>query len=363
MKKQIRSSLEKITKQHQEILESLNKEEIVKDIQKYTTLNKKLNSIEKIVQNFQKFQNNEKNIFESKELIKQETDEELVKLAKSEIEQAEKENLELEKELEILLLPKDENDEKNVIVEIRGAAGGDEANIFAGNLFDMYKAWSVTNKMQIQPLNSSRSDSGGFSLVVFKVIGTNVYSKLKFESGVHRVQRVPSTETQGRVHTSTATVTVIPEADETIKIDLKPADLKIDTYRSSGAGGQSVNTTDSAVRITHLPTGIVASSQDGKSQISNKELALQVLKSRIYEKQLREEREKTGAFRKLAGSGDRSEKIRTYNYPQDRVTDHRIGFSTSLKNFVAGNINPVINALLAEEQAEKIKNANEKTSN
>lgn len=209
--------------------------------------------------------------------------------------------------------------------------------------------------MSISLINSSPSEGGGLALLVFKVSGYKAFSKLKFESGAHRVQRIPVTETQGRVHTSTATVTVMPEADETVDIDLKPADLKIDTFRSTGAGGQSVNTTDSAVRITHLPTGIVASSQEGKNQLSNKELALKTLKTRIYDLELKKLQAQTGAYRKLAGSGSRSEKIRTYNYPQDRVTDHRINFSMSLKSVLDGKIDVIIDALIAAEQAEKIK--------
>lgn len=351
------NSLKSIYDKYQDLNNKLNNSEIASDIKKYTKITQEINDVKDIALSFKRYLNLEKTLNDAKEILLTEKDEELLELSKLEIAETEPKLKPLEEELKILLLPKDKNDNKNVIIEIRGAAGGDEANIFAGDLFDMYKNWATSNNMKTQVLDAHRGTSGGFSQIVFQVSGDKPYSKLKFESGVHRVQRVPATETQGRVHTSTSTVTVMPEADETVEIELKPADLRIDTYRSSGAGGQSVNTTDSAVRITHIPTGIVASSQDGKSQISNKELALKVLKSRIYEKQLEKEREEAGEYRKLAGSGARSEKIRTYNYPQDRVTDHRIGFSSSLNNIIKGKIDPIINALLAEEQAEKIKEA------
>ena len=358
MQKQMYQSLKDIYKKYQELNDKLNSPEVSSNIKEYTKTTREINSIKDICISFKKYLDYETAIIEAKEILATEKDSELIEMAKMEITESEPNLKPLEEELKILLLPKDENDDRNVIMEIRGAAGGDEANIFAGNLLDMYKGWASSNGMKITILESHRNDSGGFSLLVLKVAGEKAYSKLKYESGVHRVQRIPSTETQGRVHTSTATVTVMPEADESVQIDIKTSDLRIDTYRSSGAGGQSVNTTDSAVRITHIPTGVVASSQDGKSQISNKELAMKVLKSRLYDLQLQKEKEAAGVFRKLAGSGARSEKIRTYNYPQDRVTDHRIGFSTSLKNVMKdGKIEPIINALLAEEQLEKIKEA------
>ncbi len=355
MQEQMYQSLTNILKKYNELQEKLILPEVAGDIKEYTKITAEANSVEDICVAFQKYLVAESAIKDAKELIANESNADLVEMAKMELDENEPKLKPLIEELKILLLPKDKNDDKNVIMEIRGAAGGNEANIFAGDLFSMYKSWVAASGMKLQILESSRSDAGGFSLLVFKIEGMNAYSKLKFESGVHRVQRIPTTETQGRVHTSTATVTVMPEADESVMEELKPADLKVDTYRSSGAGGQSVNTTDSAVRITHIPTGVVASSQDGKSQISNKALAMKVLQARIYELQLKREADEAGVYRKLAGSGDRSEKIRTYNYPQDRVTDHRIGFSTSLKGVVSGKVDPIINALLAEEQAEKIK--------
>ena len=352
----MKDSLNEIKKKYDEIAESLKKEEILSDIKQYTKLTKEQNKIKDIVNMFNKFLDIEKNIEESKILLN-EKDEEIVQMAKTEIQNNEKLLPELEEKLKLLLLPHDENDDKDVIIEIRGAAGGDEANIFAGDLYKIYAKYSEFNGWKTKIIDSSPATAGGYSLIVFSVNGENVYSKLKFESGVHRVQRVPTTETQGRIHTSTATVTVMPEINEDLEIEIKDSDLKIDTYRSSGAGGQSVNTTDSAVRITHIPTGIVSSSQEGRSQLANKELALKLLKVKLYDLEMQKKKEQEGSFRKLAGSGARSEKIRTYNYPQDRVTDHRISYSCSLKTIIDGKLNTIIDALLAEEQAEKIKEA------
>ena len=255
-----------------------------------------------------------------------------------------------------MLLPKDPNDDKNVIVEIRGAAGGDEANIFAGDLYRMYTKYAEKQGWKIEVLTEEHSDAGGFPLVEFMVKGNMVYSKLKYESGSHRVQRVPVTETQGRVHTSTATVLVMPEAEE-VDVEINPSDLRIDVYRSSGAGGQGVNTTDSAVRITHIPTGTVVTSQNERSQIQNKERCMQVLRARLYEMKIQEQEEKLGAERRSKiGTGDRSEKIRTYNYPQNRVTDHRIGYTTkNLDKVMEGNLEDIIEALITEDQNRKLR--------
>lgn len=352
----MKDSLLEIKKKYDEINENLKKEDVLADIKQYTKLTKEANKIKNIVITFEKYLNAEKNIEESK-LLLSEKDEEIVQMAKFEIANNEKLLPELEEELKLLLLPQDENDDKDVIVEIRGAAGGDEANIFAGDLYKIYSKYADSNGWKTKIIDSTAAAAGGFTLIVFSIAGENVYSKLKFESGVHRVQRVPVTETQGRIHTSTATVTVMPEIDEDVEIEIKDSDLKIDTFRSSGAGGQSVNTTDSAVRITHIPTGIVSSSQEGRSQIANRELALKLLKIKLYDAEMQKKKEQEGSFRKLAGSGARSEKIRTYNYPQDRVTDHRISYSCSLKGIVDGKLAPIIDALIAEEQAEKIKEA------
>ena len=285
-------------------------------------------------------------------------DKELGEFAKEEVSRLNKEKEDLEKQIEIILLPKDPNDGKNVIVEIRGAAGGDEANIFAGDLYRMYTKYAEKQGWKIEVLSEEHSDAGGYPLVEFMVKGDSVYSKLKYESGAHRVQRVPVTETQGRVHTSTATVLVMPEAEE-VDIEINPSDLRIDVYRSTGAGGQCVNTTDSAVRITHLPTNTVVTCQNERSQIQNKEKAMQMLRTRLYEAKIREQEEKLGSERRSKiGTGDRSEKIRTYNYPQNRVTDHRIGYTTkNLDRVMEGNLEDIIDALITEDQNRKLKEA------
>ena len=284
-----------------------------------------------------------------------ENDPELKEIAEEEIASLTTEIQKLYHELEILLVPKDENDGKNVIMEIRGAAGGDEANIFAGDLFRMYSYYAEANGWKIEVLHELEGTSGGFSQIEFMVKGANVYSKLKYESGSHRVQRVPVTETQGRVHTSTATVLVMPEVD-TVNIDIKESDLKIDVYHSSGAGGQSVNTANSAVRITHVPTGVVVTCQTERSQLRNKERAMQLLKIKINDEITHKQESAIGAERKSKiGTGDRSEKIRTYNYPQNRVTDHRINFSTmTLDRVMDGELEPVIEALITEDLKLKL---------
>lgn len=335
----------------------LQDQDVLSDIKKYTRINREANGFAKIVEAFDKYLKFEKALKEAKEMLAIETDAELVEMAKMEIDAANEAMPRITEELKILLLPQDPNDDRNVIVEIRGAAGGDEANIFAGDLFDIYKKWCVHSGMKLELLDTTKGEAGGFSQLVFKITGEKTYSKLKFETGVHRVQRVPATETMGRVHTSTATVTVMPEADETVDVVINPTDVKIDTFRSSGAGGQSVNTTDSAVRLTHIPTGIVISSQDGRSQIANRETAWALLRTRLYDLEVQKQQEESASYRALAGSGARAEKIRTYNYPQDRVTDHRINFSASLKTIESGKLDAIIEALLAAEQAEKIKEA------
>ncbi|WP_027332967.1 MULTISPECIES: peptide chain release factor 1 [Mycoplasmatota] len=356
MEKAMYKSLSDIQTTYNQLSEKLNSEEVINNIKEYTKLNKEINKIKNIAETFEMYKSLENDLEEAKILLNSK-DEEEVLFAKSIIDENESKLEKLEEELKILILPKDENDDKDVIIEIRGAAGGDEANIFAGDLFKLYTKYGAESNFRIKIISSSQAPTGGFSQIVFSVKGENVYSKLKFESGVHRVQRIPVTESQGRIHTSTATVTVIPEIDDTVNIDIKPNDLKIDTYRSSGAGGQSVNTTDSAVRITHLPTGIVVSSQDERSQIANRETAMNVLRSKLYDIEMAKKQQEEAGYRKLAGQGDRSEKIRTYNYPQDRVTDHRIGFSTSLKQVMEGKLQPIVDALLTEEQNQKIKEA------
>ena len=265
-----------------------------------------------------------------------------------------KENL--EEKLELMLVPKDPDDDKNVIFEIRGAAGGDEANIFAGDLFDMYYRYVEEMGRKLEIINEVKGSSGGFSQIEFIIKGTGAYSKLKYESGTHRVQRVPETESQGRVHTSTATVIVLPEHED-IDIEIKETDIKVDVYRSGGAGGQSVNTTDSAVRMTHIPTGIVVTCQNERSQIQNKAKALQLLKSKVYEETIKQQEEKEDAERRTKiGSGDRSEKIRTYNYPQNRVTDHRINLTLmNLDRIMLGKLDDLIEELINEDQKRKLQ--------
>ncbi|AHF57202.1 peptide chain release factor 1 [Spiroplasma eriocheiris] len=348
--------LETMLKRKQQIEGELVNPEIVNDVKKLTALSKEQAQIADIVDVYLRYKNILQNIKEAKLILETEKEEELIELAKEEIKTSEVAKEELEAELKIMLLPKDPNDEKNVIVEIRGAAGGDEGNIFAGDLYRMYLKYAEQQGWKIDVIEENDSEAGGFSAISFILKGDRVYSKMKFESGAHRVQRVPKTESKGRVHTSTATVAVLPEIEE-VDFEIKPADLKIDTYRASGAGGQHVNTTDSAVRITHIPTGTVVTSQDGRSQHDNKALAMQHLRSKLYEEQQRKINEERGNLRKDAvGTGDRSEKIRTYNYPQNRVTDHRINLTLQkLDQIMEGNLDEIITALMNEEQRLKME--------
>ena len=349
----MKERLEAIEEKYIEITQKLSDPEVLKDIKKVAELSKEQASLKEPYEAYQKLKKIEEDLEESKELVK---DPELGDFAKEEITRLTAEKEKLEKDIEVMLLPKDPNDDKNVIVEIRGAAGGDEANIFAGDLYRMYTKYAEKQGWKIEVLTEEHSDAGGFPLVEFMVKGNMVYSKLKYESGSHRVQRVPVTETQGRVHTSTATVLVMPEAEE-VDVEINPSDLRIDVYRSSGAGGQGVNTTDSAVRITHIPTGTVVTSQNERSQIQNKERCMQVLRARLYEMKIQEQEEKLGAERRSKiGTGDRSEKIRTYNYPQNRVTDHRIGYTTkNLDKVMEGNLEDIIDALITEDQNRKLR--------
>ena len=344
-----------IEEKYNELSSELSKSEVLSDIKKTLELSKEQASLKDAYDAYQKYKKIESDLEEAKEMTK---DSELGEFAKEEINRLNTEKEALESEIEVLLLPKDPNDGKNVIVEIRGAAGGDEANIFAGDLYRMYTKYAEKQGWKIEVLSEEHSDAGGYPLVEFMVKGDNVYSKLKYESGAHRVQRVPVTETQGRVHTSTATVLVMPEAEE-VDVEINPGDLRIDVYRSTGAGGQCVNTTDSAVRITHLPTNTVVTCQNERSQIQNKEKAMQMLRTRLYEAKLREQEEKLGSERRSKiGTGDRSEKIRTYNYPQNRVTDHRIGYTTkNLDRVMEGNLDDIIEALITEDQNRKLKEA------
>lgn len=345
--------LEATLKRYNEIIEELSTPEVIQDIKKMTELSREQTRLTETVDLYKKYKKILENIEEDKELLK---DSELGEFAKEELNNLNHEKEEIENKFHILLLPHDPNDEKNVIVEIKGAAGGDEANIFAGDLFDMYTKYAGREGWQIDITNSIEGAAGGFTNIEFMVKGDSVYSKLKYESGAHRVQRVPATESQGRVHTSTATVLVMPEADD-FDFELDESEVRIDITRSSGCGGQGVNTTDSAVRLTHIPTGIIVYSQTERSQIKNKEKAFKILKTRLYDLKLREKEEAEGAVRRSKiGTGDRSEKIRTYNYPQNRLTDHRIGFtSMNLDRIMEGDLGIVIEALINEDQKRKLE--------
>ncbi len=347
--------LNAIEERYEEINSLLMSPDVVSDIKRLTELSKEQRSIEETVEIFRKYKSTLEEIESLTEMSKDD-DEEIREMAEMELADIKDIPAQLEEKLELLLIPKDPNDEKNVIVEIRGAAGGDEANIFAGDLYRMYVKYGEHLGWKFEIMTAEEAGTGGFSKIEFLISGDRVYSQMKYESGAHRVQRVPQTESQGRIHTSTATVLVMPEAEE-VEVELNMSDVRIDTFCSSGPGGQSVNTTKSAVRVTHEPTGIVASCQDGKSQHENKASALRILRTRLYDAVLQEKLEKEGAERRdKIGTGDRSEKIRTYNYPQNRVTDHRIGFTIQqLDRVVEGKLAPVIEALQAEEQARKLK--------
>lgn len=346
--------LDAIVDRYNQINELMSDINVISDIKRLTQLSKEQKGLEKIVKKYQEYKDTLAAIEMDKELVN-DTDVELAEMAKMDLEEKNQLKNQLNDELRVLLLPKDPNDEKNVIVEIRGAAGGDEANIFAGDLFRMYSKYAEAKGWKIELMDSEVCEAGGYSYISFMVSGDSVYSFLKYESGSHRVQRVPITESQGRIQTSTATVLVMPEADE-VDFQLDMSEVRIDIFCSSGPGGQSVNTTKSAVRVTHLPTGTIVQCQDGKSQHENKASALKVLQARLYDMML-EEKAKADGIERLAkiGRGDRSEKIRTYNYPQNRVTDHRIGFTIQqLDRVMEGKLDPVIEALIAEDQRKAL---------
>ena len=354
MEESMRQRLIAADKRLKEIDEELLKPEIMKDISHFREISKERANLEPQVESFNKFLKNEEEIIGAREMAN-DSDPDISEMGKEEIKRLEDEQIKIEDELRTMLLPKDPNDDKNIIVEIRGAVGGDEANIFAGDLFRMYTRYAETQGWKIKMLDENPSEAGGFAMVSFKISGKSVYSKLKFESGAHRVQRVPKTEASGRIHTSTATVLVMPEAEE-IDIEINPNDLQVDTYHSQGAGGQNVNKTESAVRITHIPTGTVVACQTEKSQIQNREIAMQMLRTKMYADKLAKQQEEIGNERRLkVGTGERSEKVRTYNYPQNRVTDHRIGFTIQkLDRVMEGDLEEVIEALIHYDQTMKM---------
>ena len=340
---------------YEELGHMLMDPDIGTDIKKMTDVTKEQASLQAAYDLFQEYKEVKDGIDGAKELMK-ENDPEIKEMAKMELDELEERMPDIIKKLELELIPKDPNDNKNVIMEIRGAAGGDEGNIFAGDLYRMYVKYAESQGWKVEVMEAEESEAGGFSLISFNVIGDGVYGKLKYESGSHRVQRVPKTETQGRVHTSTATVLVMPEMEE-VDVQINKSDLRIDTYRASGAGGQHINKTDSAVRITHLPTGIVATSQDGRSQHDNRDKAMKALVARVYDYFQSQQTESIDSERKSkVGTGDRAEKIRTYNYPQNRVTDHRIGLTIQqLDRIIEGKLDDIITALINEDQRLKLE--------
>jgi len=348
--------LQAVEDRYEKLNEMLSDPEVVRDTDLLRKYSKEQSEIAETVEVYRAYKKASDELTGAKELLEDKLDTEMKELVKEEVSELETGIGEMEEKLKLLLLPKDPNDTKNVIMEVRGAAGGDEAALFAGDLFRMYSRYAESKGWKAEVIDASPTGLGGFKEIIFMISGSGAYSRLKFENGAHRVQRVPETESGGRIHTSTATVACLPETEE-VEIDIHDKDIRVDTFASSGPGGQSVNTTMSAVRLTHLPTGIVVSCQDEKSQIKNKEKAMKVLRARVYDKFQREAQAEYDAIRKSAvGSGDRSERIRTYNFPQNRVTDHRIGLTIQkLDQIISGKLDEVIDALIMEEQAARLE--------
>ncbi len=352
----LEEKLDKLVENYKKLNSKLSDPEVINDSDKYQKLLKKHAKLKKIVDKYKEYKEAKEGIEEAEEMIELEDDPEMQALFEEEIEELKPKKEKLEEKLPIMLLPDDPNDEKNVIVEIRAGAGGDEAALFAADLYRMYSRYAENKDWKVEIMSANESASGGFKEIIFTIEGTDIFKYLKYESGVHRVQRVPSTESSGRIHTSTATVAVLPEAEE-VDVDINTNDLTIDTFRSSGPGGQSVNTTDSAIRITHKPTGLTVSCQDEKSQHKNKAKAMRILRARLQEKKEQEkQKERAEARKSQVGTGDRSEKIRTYNFPQGRVSDHRINLTVhQLDKILDGDLDPVVEALIEEDNIKRLE--------
>ncbi len=355
--------MEELARHYEELGMRLNDPSVIAGQAEWQRLMKEHASLMPLMEVYQKYRDAERDTAEGQTLLSEEHDEEMKALARETLADGQERMKKYEKELKLLMLPKDPNDEKNVFVEIRAGAGGDEAALFSAELFRMYSRYAERCRWSVETVSCSENGIGGFKEIVFRVQGRGAYSRLKYESGVHRVQRVPATESGGRIHTSTATVAVLPEAEE-VDVELNMNDVRIDVFRASGNGGQCVNTTDSAVRVTHIPTGIVVSCQDEKSQLKNRDKALSVLRSRLYDLELRKRQEAVSADRRnQVGTGDRSEKIRTYNFPQMRVTDHRVRLTTHrLAEILDGDLNELIEYIITVDQAERLKNMEENAS-
>ncbi|MBF2474058.1 peptide chain release factor 1 [Listeria welshimeri] len=352
--------LQAVEDRYDELNELLSDPDVVSDPKRLRDLSKEQSGITATVETYREYKNVNEQIDETRELLGEKLDDEMREMAKEEFAELQKEKAELEERLKLLLVPKDPNDDKNVILEIRGAAGGDEAALFAGDLFRMYSKYAESRGWKVEIMDANPTGIGGYKEIIAMMNGNDAFSRMKYENGAHRVQRVPETESGGRIHTSTATVAILPETEE-VEIELHDKDIRTDTFASTGAGGQSVNTTMSAVRLTHIPTGIVVSMQDERSQLKNKDKAMKVLRARVYDKFEREAREEYDANRKSAvGTGDRSERIRTYNYPQNRVTDHRIGLTIQkLDQIMEGKLDEIIDALILEDQTSKLEHLND----
>lgn len=356
MMDEIFDKLQTVADRYDELNELISDPDIIADTQKFMKLSKEEGSLRETVEKYNEYKKITQQVSDDEELLREKLDPEMEELTKEELAESKAQQEELEQALRVLLLPKDPNDDKNIIMEIHGAAGGDEASLFAGDLFEMYTRYAEKQGWTTEVVDKNETEVGGFKEIVLMITGNSVYSKLKYENGAHRVQRVPVTESAGRVHTSTATVGVMPEAED-VDIDLDPKDIRTDVYRSSGAGGQHINKTSSAVRMTHLPTGIVVAMQDQRSQQQNRAKAMQILKARVYDYYQQKEQSAYDEQRKSAvGTGDRSERIRTYNYPQNRVTDHRIGLTLNkLDRIMNGELDEIIDALVIADQAEKME--------